>query len=111
MVDSDGVRSARCVYVRLTSWDRLIIILTLPADKRSQTPDLNTKPIIEAVIACVQRGIEVTLYITVGYNDAVRSETCVLLNGASAEKLSHFFSNRHLGRSVAVSRRNERRGY
>ncbi|KAG9024764.1 hypothetical protein FRB95_011127 [Tulasnella sp. JGI-2019a] len=35
-----------------------------------QTPDLNTKPIIEAVIECVRRDIEVTLYICVGYNDA-----------------------------------------
>lgn len=34
-----------------------------------QTPDLNAKPLIPALISAVKRGIEVTYYVCLGYND------------------------------------------
>ena len=35
-----------------------------------QTPDLNAKPLLPALIEAVKRGIEVTYYVCLGYNDA-----------------------------------------
>ncbi|KAG8888426.1 hypothetical protein FRB98_007638 [Tulasnella sp. 332] len=55
-----------------------------------QTPDLNTKPIIEAVIDCVKRDIEVTLYITVGYNDA--GEALPYQGGTNEEVVKKMFA-------------------
>lgn len=34
-----------------------------------QTPDLNAKPLLPALISAVKRGIEVTYYVCLGYND------------------------------------------
>ncbi|GIZ39031.1 hypothetical protein CKM354_000242300 [Cercospora kikuchii] len=34
-----------------------------------QTPDLNAKPLLAALISAVKRGIEVTYYVCLGYND------------------------------------------
>ncbi|KAE9971731.1 hypothetical protein BLS_004335 [Venturia inaequalis] len=35
-----------------------------------QTPDLNAEPLIPAILEAVRRGIEVTYYVCLGYNDA-----------------------------------------
>jgi phosphatidylserine/phosphatidylglycerophosphate/cardiolipin synthase-like enzyme len=35
-----------------------------------QTPDLNAEPLIPEIIAAVKRGVEVTYYVCLGYNDA-----------------------------------------
>lgn len=35
-----------------------------------QTPDLNASPLIPAIIAAARRGVEVTYYVCLGYNDA-----------------------------------------
>lgn len=37
-----------------------------------QTPDLNADPVIPALLDAVRRGIEVTCFVCLGYNDAVR---------------------------------------
>ena len=36
-----------------------------------QTPNLNAEPLLPAIIAAVERGVEVTIYVCLGYNDAV----------------------------------------
>lgn len=35
-----------------------------------QTPDLNAPPLIPAIGAALKRGVEVTIYVCFGYNDA-----------------------------------------
>jgi len=35
-----------------------------------QTPDLNAKPLLPALVGAVKRGVEVTYYVCLGYNDA-----------------------------------------
>jgi phosphatidylserine/phosphatidylglycerophosphate/cardiolipin synthase-like enzyme len=35
-----------------------------------QTPDLNAEPLLPEIVAAVKRGIEVTYYVCLGYNDA-----------------------------------------
>ena len=37
-----------------------------------QTPNLNAEPLLPAIVEAVRRGIEVTYYVCLGYNDAVR---------------------------------------
>ena len=39
-----------------------------------QTPNLNAEPLQPAIIEAVRRGIDVTYYVCLGYNDAVRPE-------------------------------------
>ena len=41
-----------------TLWDR-------------QTPTYNTQPVIDGTLAAVRRGVEVTIYLDLGFNDAV----------------------------------------
>lgn len=45
-----------------------------------QSPTLNAAPVIAATLGAVRRGVEVTLYLDLGYNDAVNpdpSKVCV----------------------------------
>ena len=46
-----------------------------------QTPNLNAEPLLPALLEAVRRGIDVTYYVCLGYNDAVQSPTfiCSLL--------------------------------
>lgn len=37
----------------------------------SQTPTFNAAPVIPAALDAVRRGVEVTLYLDIGFNDAV----------------------------------------
>lgn len=104
MADGDGVRPARCVHVRIPASEVSDTILTFHAPKRSQTPDLNTKPIIEAVVACVKRGIEVTLYITVGYNDAVRGYCFFGIGFIAKQGLRRFLPRRERRCPIKVAR-------
>ena len=42
-----------------------------------QTPNLNAGPLLPAIIAAVERGVEVTIYTCLGYNDAVGLPDCI----------------------------------
>jgi len=39
-----------------------------------QSPTLNAAPVIVAALGAVRRGVEVTLYLDLGYNDAVNPD-------------------------------------
>ena len=39
-----------------------------------QSPTLNAAPVIAATLGAVRRGLEVTLYLDLGYNDAVNPD-------------------------------------
>lgn len=41
-------------------------------DKSRQAPTFNAPPVVEATLDAVRRGVEVVLYLDLGYNDAVR---------------------------------------
>lgn len=43
----------------------------------SQTPTFNATPVVAACLAAVRRGIEVTLYLDIGFNDAV---SCICIS-------------------------------
>jgi phosphatidylserine/phosphatidylglycerophosphate/cardiolipin synthase-like enzyme len=43
-----------------------------------QTPDLNADPLVPAIMAACRRGIKVTCYVCLGYNDAVRSSRALV---------------------------------
>jgi len=40
-----------------------------------QSPTLNAPPLYDAILNACRRGIEVTCYLTIGYNDAVSALT------------------------------------
>jgi len=39
-----------------------------------QSPTLNAAPVVAAALGAVRRGLEVTLYLDLGYNDAVNPD-------------------------------------
>ncbi|KAG8897261.1 hypothetical protein FRB99_008275, partial [Tulasnella sp. 403] len=55
-----------------------------------QTPDFNTKPIINATLDAVRRGIECILYICVGYNDA--GEALPFQGGTNEEVVQRMYA-------------------
>lgn len=44
-----------------------------------QTPNLNAEPLLPALLEAVRRGVDVTYYVCLGYNDAVNKLTLYLL--------------------------------
>lgn len=71
------------------------------AARDSQTPTLNASPLIPAIISAVKRGLQVTLYVDVGFNDSVSGPSCL-----TAERVA----DKETGRGTAVPGRDERRG-
>ncbi|KAF3311927.1 hypothetical protein TWF173_007599 [Orbilia oligospora] len=56
-----------------------------------QTPDLNASPLVEEIRDAVKRGIEVVLYITLGYNDA--GELLPFQNGTNEQIVCSLFNS------------------
>lgn len=44
-----------------------------------QTPNLNAEPLLPALLEAVRRGVDVTYYVCLGYNDAVKRFAFYLL--------------------------------
>jgi len=55
-----------------------------------QTPDFNAKPMVEAILNAARRGIECTLYICVGYNDA--GEALPFQGGTNEEVVKNMYA-------------------
>ncbi|KAK6510511.1 hypothetical protein TWF506_009617 [Arthrobotrys conoides] len=56
-----------------------------------QTPDLNASPLVEEIVDAVRRGIEVVLYLTLGYNDA--GELLPFQNGTNEQIVCSLFGS------------------
>ncbi|KAK6511759.1 hypothetical protein TWF481_000665 [Arthrobotrys musiformis] len=56
-----------------------------------QTPDLNASPLVEEILDAVKRGIEVVLYLTLGYNDA--GELLPFQNGTNEQIVCSLFGS------------------
>ncbi|KAF2162387.1 hypothetical protein M409DRAFT_69265 [Zasmidium cellare ATCC 36951] len=55
-----------------------------------QTPDLNAKPLLPALISAVKRGVEVTYYVCLGYNDG--GELLPGQGGTNEMNANHLYS-------------------
>ncbi|KAK6335144.1 hypothetical protein TWF718_010582 [Orbilia javanica] len=56
-----------------------------------QTPDLNAPPLVQEILDAVRRGIEVVLYLTLGYNDA--GELLPFQNGTNEQIVCSLFGS------------------
>ncbi|RDX54088.1 hypothetical protein OH76DRAFT_1062134 [Lentinus brumalis] len=54
-----------------------------------QTPDFNAKPVVEACLEACRRGVECTLYIDLGYNDA--AETLPFQGGTNSRVVMQLY--------------------
>lgn len=64
-----GAPNHKCAYTpQSEAW--LSAVRNAKESVFAQTPDLNAEPLVPEIVAAVKRGIEVTYYVCLGYNDA-----------------------------------------
>lgn len=57
------------------------------ASLSSQSPTFNAAPAIEAALEAARRGIEITLYLDLGFNDSVGTDLSKICSAARADNM------------------------